>query len=60
MDKRKLCEHIIEKMEWWRNAIWADHIDMKTKDEVITVMQSVVDSVANNRQKYKNKDERVD
>lgn len=39
-------------MEWWRHGSWADHIDMKTKDEVITVMQNVVDGIANNRQTY--------
>ena len=55
MKKRQLCDLIIEKMEWWRHAIWADHIDMKTKDEVITVMQNVVDGIANYRQTYKNK-----
>ena len=53
MNKRKLCEHIIAKMEWWRNAQWAEHIDRKTKDEVITVMQNIVDGVANIRQVYK-------
>lgn len=50
--KRKLCDHIIAKMEWWRNASWAEHIDDRTKDEVITVMQNVVDSIATYRQKY--------
>lgn len=52
MNKRQLCDLIIEKMEWWRHGSWADHIDMKTKDEVITVMQNVVDGIANNRQTY--------
>lgn len=52
MNKRKLCDHIIAKMEWWRNASWADHIDARTKDEVITVMQNVVDGVGSNRQTY--------
>ena len=53
MDKRKLCAHIIKKMEWWRNAQWAEHIDERTKDEVITVLENVVDSIANFRQTYK-------
>lgn len=53
MSKQKLCRHIIEKMEWWRDASWASHIDTRTKDEVITIMQNVVDSIANNRQKYR-------
>lgn len=53
MNKRKLCEHIIAKMEWWRDAQWADHIDQRTKDEVITVLENVVDSIANYRQTYK-------
>ena len=44
-------------MEWWRNALWGDHIDMKTKDEVITVMQNIVDGVANNRQTYNREDD---
>ena len=52
MNKRKLCEHIIAKMEWWRNAQWAAHIDQRTKNEVITVMQNVVDGIANNKQVY--------
>lgn len=52
MDKRKLCAHIVKKMEWWRNAQWAEHIDKRTKDEVITVMQNVVDGIANNKQVY--------
>ena len=53
MNKRKLCEHIIAKMEWWRSAQWAAHIDQRTKDEVITVMQNVVDGIANSKQVYK-------
>ncbi len=53
MNKQKLCTHIIAKMEWWRNARWAEHIDERTKDEVITVMQNVVDGIANNKQVYK-------
>lgn len=52
MNKRKLCEHIIAKMELWRNASWAEYIDKRTKDEVITVMQNVVDGIANNKQVY--------
>lgn len=52
MNKRQLCDHIIAKMEWWRNGSWAEHIDIRTKDEVITVMQNVVDSIANHRQTY--------
>lgn len=52
MNKRKLCEHIIAKMELWRNAQWAEHIDKRTKDDVITVMQNVVDGIANNKQVY--------
>ena len=55
MNKRKLCDHIIKKMEWWRDAQWAEHIDERTKDEVITVMQNVVDGIANNKQVYKEK-----
>ena len=51
--KQKICQQIIDKMEWWRNAQWAEHIDRKTKDEVITVMQNIVDGVANKRQVYK-------
>ena len=51
--KRKICQQIIDKMEWWRNAQWAEHIDRRTKDEVITVMQNIVDGVANRRQAYK-------
>ena len=52
--KQKICNRIIEKMEWWRDAQWADHIDKQTKDAVITVMENVVDGVANNKQvKYK-------
>lgn len=50
--KQKICHQIIKKMEWWRNASWADHIDARTKDDVITVMQNVVDSIATYRQKY--------
>ena len=52
MNKQKLCTHIIAKMEWWRNAQWAEHIDKRTKDEVITVMQNVVDGIANRKQVY--------
>jgi hypothetical protein len=52
MNKRKLCIKIIERMEWWRNAQWADHIDLKTKDAVITVMQNVVDGIGSRRQKW--------
>lgn len=52
MNKRKLCDHIIAKMEWWRGAQWAEHIDRRTKDEVITVMQNVVDGIANSKQTY--------
>lgn len=55
MNKQKLCTHIIAKMEWWRNAQWAEHIDKRTKDEVITVMQNVVDGIANSKQTYKEK-----
>ena len=51
--KQKICQQIIDKMEWWRNAQWAEHIDRRTKDEVITVMQNIVDGVANRRQVYK-------
>ena len=51
--KQKICKQIIDKMEWWRNAQWAEHIDRRTKDEVITVMQNIVDGVANRRQVYK-------
>lgn len=58
MNKRQLCDHIIAKMEWWRNASWADHIDTRTKDEVITVMQNVVDGIASHRQTYYNGDMR--
>ena len=53
MNKRKLCDHILKKMEWWRHASWAEHIDEKTKDDVITVMDNVIDGIANNRQSYK-------
>ena len=53
MNKRKLCEHIIAKMESWRNAQWAGHIDQRTKDDVITVMQNVVNGIANSKQTYK-------
>ena len=53
MNKRKLCNHIIKQMELWRDASWAEHIDKRTKDDVITVMQNIVDSIANNRQSYK-------
>ena len=53
MSKQQLCQHIINRMEWWRNASWAGHIDIRTKDEVITVMQNVVDGIANSRQSYK-------
>lgn len=52
MNKRKLCDLIIKKMEWWRHASWAEHIDERTKDEVITVMQNIVDGIANHRQIY--------
>ena len=52
MNKRTLCDHIIARMEWWRGASWAEHIDLRTKDEVITVMENVVDSIAANRQTY--------
>lgn len=48
--KQKLCSRIIEKMEWWREAQWADYIDPRTKDDVITVMENVVDGIANHRQ----------
>ena len=51
--KQKICQQIIDKMEWWRNAQWAEHIDRRTKEEVITVMQNIVDGVANRRQVYK-------
>ena len=51
--KEKICHQIIKKMEWWRNASWADHIDERTKDEVITVMQNVVDCISHQRQVYK-------
>lgn len=54
--KKKLCQHIINKMEWWRNGSWASHIDERTKNEVITVMQNVVDGVSHTRQKYKSKE----
>ena len=52
MNKRKLCDLIIDKMEWWRQGKWAEHIDTRTKDDVITVMQNVVDSIASHRQTY--------
>ena len=52
MNKRKLCDLIIDKMEWWRQGKWAEHIDIRTKDDVITVMQNVVDSIASHRQTY--------
>lgn len=48
--KQQICNRIIEKMEWWREAQWADHIDLHTKDAVITVMENVVDGIANMRQ----------
>ena len=51
--KQKICQQIIKKMEWWRNAQWAEHIDTRTKDDVITVMQNIVDGVANHKQVYK-------
>lgn len=54
-NKRKLCNHIIAKMEWWRHAQWASYIDERTKDNVITVMQNLVDSIANNKQTYETK-----
>jgi hypothetical protein len=50
--KQRLCNHIIAKMELWRNASWAEHIDARTKDEVITVMQNVVDGIASRKQTY--------
>lgn len=53
MNKRKLCDHIIAKMEWWRNTQMAEHLDERTKNEVITILENVVDSVANFRQTYK-------
>jgi len=53
MNKRKLCDHIIKKFEWWRDAQWSEHIDKRTKDEVITILENVVDTVANFRQTYK-------
>jgi hypothetical protein len=43
-------------MELWRNAQWASHIDERTKDDVITVMQNVVDGISHTRQIYKAKD----
>lgn len=55
MNKWKLCKHIIAKMELLRNAQWPEHIDKRTKDDVITVMQNVVDGIANNKQTYKEK-----
>ena len=55
MNKRQLCNKIIERMEWWRNAQWADHIDLKTKDAVITVMQNVVDGIGSKKQTWKDK-----
>lgn len=57
--KRKLCDNIIAKMEWWRNVSWAEYIDDRTKDEVITVMQNVVDSIAAYRQKYEPPEEKT-
>ena len=51
--KQKICHQIICKMELWRNAKWASHIDERTKDEVITVMQNVVDGISHTRQLYK-------
>ena len=48
--KQKICNRIIEKMELLRDAQWADHIDKHTKDAVITVMENVVDGIANSRQ----------
>ena len=48
--KQQICNRIIEKMEWWREGQWADHIDVHTKDAVITVMENVVDGIANRRQ----------
>lgn len=51
--EEKICHQIIGKMEWWRNAQWASHIDERTKDEVITVMQNVVDGISHTRQLYK-------
>ena len=50
--KQKLCRQIIAKMEWWRGASWAEHIDERTKNEVITVMQNVVDGISHTRQSY--------
>lgn len=50
--KQKICHQIIKKMEWWRNVSWASHIDERTKNEVITVMQNVVDGISHERQKY--------
>lgn len=50
--KQKICKQIIRKMEWWRNASWANHIDTRTKDDVITVMENVVDGIAYTRQSY--------
>ena len=54
--KQKIRNQIIGKMEWWRNAQWASHIDEKTKDDVITVMQNVVDGISHTRQIYKAED----
>lgn len=54
--KQQICNRIIEKMEWWREAKWADYIDLHTKDAVITVMENVVDGIANMRQSRYEKD----
>ena len=54
--KQKICNQIIGKMELWRNAQWVSHIDERTKDDVITVMQNVVDGISHTRQIYKEED----